>query len=103
MYDGRHLRDLTPPTGEGAPQSKVIGLELAHRCTFCGGPSEATLGCHDATAPIIFQIQIRNNCLVDCVTPRSCEVNRGRLVQLARDTVAATLVPANDRELEAAE
>jgi hypothetical protein len=41
--DRQHPCNLSPPTSEGAPQWKAVGLELAHRCTFCGGPSEATL------------------------------------------------------------
>jgi hypothetical protein len=56
MSDRQHSRDLTPSTGEYAPQWKVVGLELAHRCAFCGDPSEATLGRPDETAPLIFQI-----------------------------------------------
>jgi hypothetical protein len=52
MSDRQHPRDLTPADTR---QLKVVGLELADRCTFCGGPSEATLGCPDETAPLIFQ------------------------------------------------
>ena len=40
MSDRQHLRDLTPSTDENAQQWKVVGLELAHRCTFCGDAAE---------------------------------------------------------------
>ena len=40
MSDREPPRDLTPPT---AGQWKVVGLELAHVCTFCGRPSSATV------------------------------------------------------------
>jgi hypothetical protein len=40
MSDREQPRDLTPPT---AGRWKVVGLELAHRCTFCGRPSSATV------------------------------------------------------------
>jgi hypothetical protein len=50
----RQIRNLTP-----APRRwKVVGLEMADRCTFCGAPSEATVGCPDETAPLIFQVGV---------------------------------------------
>ena len=52
MSDREQPRDLTPPT---AGQWKVVGLELAHRCTFCGRPSSATVGCPDDGAPVLWQ------------------------------------------------
>jgi hypothetical protein len=78
-------QQLTPPTSEGASQWKAVGLELAtHRCTFCGGPTEATLGCPDEAAPLIFQVS-----LLDCVIRRFRELKHGRMVQLARDMTSA--------------
>ena len=103
MSDRQQRRELTPSTDENARQWKVVGLELAHRCTFCGGPSDATLGCSDETAPLIFQVGVSNSCLVDCVMRRFREVNHRRIAQFAGDMVAPTLAPVNDRELEAAE
>jgi hypothetical protein len=68
MSDRQHPRNLSPPTGEGAPQWKAVGLELAHRCTFCGGPSEATL------APLSPHLQVRRSdpqCPVNVVSGSS--------------------------------
>jgi hypothetical protein len=86
MSDRQQPRSLTPA---GAPQWKVVGLGLAHRCTFCGGPSEATLACPDEAAPVIFQVGVCNNCLVDCVMRRFREVKHQRIAQLAGDMTAA--------------
>jgi hypothetical protein len=89
MSDRPQPRDLTPPTHEGAPQWKVVGLELAHWCTFCGCPSEAKLGCPDERAPLIFQVGVCNSCLVDCVMRRFREVKHQRFAQLAGVITAA--------------
>jgi hypothetical protein len=89
MSDCKQLRNLTPPIREGAPQWKVVGLRLAHRCAFCGSPSEATLGCPDETAPLIFQVGVCNSCLADCVMRRFREVKHQRIAQLAGDMTAA--------------
>ena len=86
----RELRNLASPIAANPddPQRwKVVGLELAHRCTFCGAPSEATVGCPDETTPLIFQIGICNSCLVDC--GRFREVKHARMVALAKDMTAA--------------
>jgi hypothetical protein len=84
-------RNLTPPIDnpESARPWKVVGLELAHKCTFCGAPSEATLGCPDESAPLIFQVGVCNSCLVDSVLRRFREVKHERVVQLSHDTVKA--------------
>jgi hypothetical protein len=44
----------------------------------------------DETAPLIFEVGVCHNCLVDCVMRRFREVKHGRMVQLARDMTAAT-------------
>jgi hypothetical protein len=88
MFD-RQLPDLTPPTD--APRRwKVVGLELAHKCTFCGDPSEATVGCPDETAPLIFQVGVCSHCLTDAVMARFAEVKAARTAQLAMDMAAAS-------------
>ena len=73
----------------GRPNGRVVDLELAHRYTFCGGPSDATLGCSDETAPLIFQGGVSNSCLVDCVTRRFREVKHRRIGWFVGDIVAA--------------
>ena len=50
MSDRQHLRDLTRSTDENARQWKVVGLELAHRWTFCGDAADAVVGCPDYAA-----------------------------------------------------
>jgi hypothetical protein len=83
----RQLRNLTPD----APRKwKVIGLEMADRCTFCGGPSEATVGCPDEAAPLIFQVGVCSHCLTDAVMARFAEVKAERTAQLAMDMAAAS-------------
>jgi hypothetical protein len=54
----RQLRNLTPPIADGESQSqwRIVGLERAHLCTFCGGPSEATVVCPDDGAPVLWQV-----------------------------------------------
>jgi hypothetical protein len=90
MSDTRQLRNLTPaPDGHGSRPWRVVGLELADRCTFCGAPSEATLGCPDETASLVFQIGVCNACLVDSVLQRFREVKRQRLERLGYDTIRA--------------
>jgi hypothetical protein len=87
----RQLRDLTPDGGdkESPREWHVVGLELAHRCTFCGRPSSATVGCPDDGAPVLWQVGICDGCLTDCVMRRFSEVKHERMVQLAHDTLAA--------------
>jgi hypothetical protein len=84
-------RNLTPPIvdPETSSQRKIVGLERAHLCSFCGGPSEATLGCPDETAPLISHIGICNNCLVDSALRRWSDVKHARLVQHGYDTIKA--------------
>jgi hypothetical protein len=85
-------RNLTPPIAadpESPQRWKVVGLELAHQCAFCGAPSEATVGCPDETTPLIFQVGVCNSCLVDSVLQRFREVRYQRTVRLARDMNAA--------------
>jgi hypothetical protein len=82
------IRNLTPPV-VNSPSWKVVGLELAHKCTFCGAPSEATLGCPDERAPLIFQVGVCNLCLVDSVLRRFREVKHQRLEQHGYDTIEA--------------
>jgi hypothetical protein len=93
------LRDLTPSTPDASRQWKVVGLERAHVCTFCGGPSEATVGCPDENAPLIWQIGICNHCLVDCCMQRFRQVKHQRAVQLADDmrSAANAVRKARDR------
>jgi hypothetical protein len=81
----RQLRNLTP-----APRRwKVVGLELADQCTFCGAPSKATVGCPDEAAPLIFQVGVCSHCLTDAVMARFAEVKAARTAQLAMDMTAA--------------
>ena len=91
MFDaGDHkIRDLTPSAGDENPTWKVVGLELAHNCTFCGAPSEATVGCPDEHAPFIFQVGVCNHCLVDMVMQRFTHVKHQRVARLAYDTTRA--------------
>jgi hypothetical protein len=97
----RQLRNLTPPIAadpESPQRWKVVGLELAHQCTFCGAPSEATVGCPDETAPLMFQIGVCNSCLVDSVLQRFKEVKRQRLERLGHDTIKAVNAIAEARK-----
>jgi hypothetical protein len=96
----RELRNLTPSiTTEDNPRPwKVVGLERAHLCTFCGGPAEATVGCPDETAPLIFQVGVCTNCLVDCVMRRFREVKHQRIARLAHDEVEAANLIREARE-----
>jgi hypothetical protein len=81
----RQIRNLTP-----APRRwKVVGLEMADRCTFCGAPSEATVGCPDEAAPLIFQVGVCSHCLTDAVMVRFAEVKAARTARLAMDMSAA--------------
>jgi hypothetical protein len=44
----RELRNLAPPIAaseEGRRRLIAAGAELAHKCTFCGGPTDAAVGC----------------------------------------------------------
>jgi hypothetical protein len=82
----RQIRNLTP-----APrQWKVVGLELADQCTFCGAPSEATVRCPDEAAPLIFQVGVCSHCLTDAVMARFAEVKAARTAQLGMDMSAAS-------------
>jgi hypothetical protein len=71
MSDRQQPRDLTPRTPR---RWKVIGLEQAHRCTFCGRRLSATVGCPDDDAPILFQVGLMR---------RFSEVKHQRVVELA--------------------
>jgi hypothetical protein len=89
----RQIRNLTP-----APRRwKVVGLEMADRCTFCGAPSEATVGCPDEAAPLIFQVGVCSHCLTDAVMARFAEVKAARTAQLAMDMSAASDAIATER------
>ena len=81
-------RDLTPPTSEGA-QWKVVGLELAHRCTFCGGPADAVVGCPDDAAPVLWQAGVCNSCIADTIMTWFAAAKHQRTVQVAHDMNAA--------------
>ena len=93
------LRDLTPSTPDASRQWKVVGLERVHACTFCGAPSEATVGCPDENAPLVWQIGICNQCLVDCCMQRFREVKHQRMVLFADDmrSAANAVRKARDR------
>jgi hypothetical protein len=86
MSDREQPRDLTPPT---AGRWKVVGLELAHRCTFCNRPASATVGCPDDGAPVLWQVGVCDDCLTDCVMRRFSEVKHQRVLQLADDMRSA--------------
>jgi hypothetical protein len=64
---------------------KAWRADRAYVCTFCGRPLSATVGCPDDGAPVVWQVGICNNCLVDCVMRRFSEVKHQRISQLAED------------------
>jgi hypothetical protein len=55
----RQLRRLTRPIAANAQEPRrwiAAGAELAHRCTFWGGPANAVVGCPDESAPFVFEV-----------------------------------------------
>jgi hypothetical protein len=87
------IRNLTP----APPRWKVVGLEMADQCTFCGAPSEATVGCPDEAAPVIFQVGVCSHCLTDAVMARFAEVKAARTARLAMDMSTASDAIATER------
>jgi hypothetical protein len=88
----RQLRTLTPPIAaypEEVRRWRSVGAELADRCTFCDGPADATVGCPDGAASILWQIGVCNACIADTLMTRFAAVKHERAVQLARAMNAA--------------
>jgi hypothetical protein len=90
------VRNLTTPIAaaptsrENPCQWRIVGLDSAPVCTFCGRPSTATCGCPDEGAPILWQIGICTDCLVDSIMTRFSVVKHQRTVALANDMTRAS-------------
>jgi hypothetical protein len=83
----REPRNLTPAITANAQEPGLwiaAGAELAHKCTLCGGPADAVVGCPDDAAPVLWQAGVCNSCIADTIMTRFAAVKRQRTVQLAR-------------------
>jgi hypothetical protein len=87
----RQPRNLTSDGDdkESPREWRVVGLERALQCTFCGGPSEAILGCPDENAPLVWQIGVCAQCIADTIMTRFAALKHQRTVQLANDMTKA--------------
>jgi hypothetical protein len=88
----RELRNLTPPIAANSQDPRrwiATGAELAHKCTFCGGPADAVVGCPDEGAPVVWQVGVCNACIADTLMTRFAAVKHQRIVALAKDMSAA--------------
>ena len=64
--------------------------DLAHQCVFCGSDQvEAVLAAPEEKAPIILNIGVCHDCLVDCILTRWTAVKHQRLARLGKDMAAA--------------
>jgi hypothetical protein len=71
-------------------QWKVVGGDRAGPCTFCGGgPTEAVVGCPDGDAPVLWQVAVCSECLMDLIMTRFAAVKHQRIVALAKEMDAA--------------
>ena len=87
------IRNLTPPIAANPEEPRrwiAAGAELASKCTFCGAPADAQIGCPDESASVLWQVGVCDACIVDTVMARFAAVKRQRMAQLARDMSAAT-------------
>jgi hypothetical protein len=88
----RELRNLTPPIAANSHDPRrwiAAGAELAHKCTFCGGPADAVTGCPDESGPVLWQVGVCNACIADTLMARFAAVKHQRIVALAKDMNAA--------------
>jgi hypothetical protein len=98
------MRNLTPAltsadsdSPQGPRQWKLVGANRAHICTFCGGVSEATVGFPDKDQPILWQIGICSDCVVDSIMTRFSAVKHQGIVQDAHNTAKAANAIAEAR------
>src|SRR5271166_2234448 len=89
MPEPRNLTPAIPASDDTSPRPwRLIGN--GGRCTFCGCSNvEATVGCPDENGPLVFNVGVCSNCLVDCVMRRFSEVKHQRLARLGQDMAAA--------------
>jgi hypothetical protein len=88
----RELRNPTSPIAANSQDPRqwiAAGAELAHKCTFCGDPADAVVGCPDEGAPVLWQVGVCNACIADTLMTRFAAVKHRRTLALARDMNAA--------------
>ena len=87
----REPRNLTPAIAANAQGPRLwiaAGAELAHKCTFCGGPAHAVVRCPDEGAPILWQVGVCDACIADTFVTRFAAVKNQRMMALAKDMSA---------------
>jgi hypothetical protein len=81
-------RNLTPAIAANPQDPRrwiAAGAELARKCTFCGGPADANVGCPGEGALVLWQVGVCNACIADTIRTRFAAVKHQRIVALAKD------------------
>ncbi len=86
-------RNLTPAFAATDCEEKARKwrlTDLAHQCIFCGsGRVEVTLAAPEEKAPVILNIGVCRDCLVDTVLTRWATVKHQRLARVGQDMTKA--------------
>jgi hypothetical protein len=95
-------RNLTPAVAANPQDPRrwiAAGAELTRKCTFCGCPADANVGCPDEGALVLSQVGVCNACIADTIMTRFAAVKHQRIVALAKDMNAAAdaIVKLRDR------
>jgi hypothetical protein len=86
----RNLTSAFAATDCGEEASKWRLTDLAHQCIFCGVASvEVTLAAPEEKAPVILNIGVCRDCLVDTILTRWATVRHQRLARVGQDMAAA--------------
>ncbi len=83
----RNLKSASTATDCDSQEARKWRLtDLAHQCVFCGSDQvEAALAAREEKAPVILNIGVCRDCLVDFVLTRWTTVKHQRLVRLGKD------------------
>jgi hypothetical protein len=86
----RNLTSAFAATDCGEEARKWRLTDLGHQCIFCGCKEvEVTLAAPETGAPVILNIGVCRDCLVDTILTRWAAVKHQRLARVGQDMVAA--------------